>query len=340
MKSVAKIDSFYDKMAKKGRKPKERKGYFYEKEEQAVVDYINSTNEEERNHIFNTTILPALTKMIESLIRRYKLFVPEEEFQQTFSDTISYLLTKIGNYKREVWGYDEITEEPPEPPVDLTTAGFIELKKTINEHSPKYVRVFREEPKSFEERYYPVEIETMQEWWKEHPEGKPVEEPLYRLYKLALHHYKAYSYCGTVCKNYLIYKNIQYTKNKQRNLSYDDMFDDFYHDPKYITKTNEETVSAAEQMIKKISGGIKEILDDPSGNTLTDNEIKVGTALVDLLDNWEEILDIDGSNKLRKSSVLYFLREETMMSTKEVRENMRKYKSAYYLLKKGLLDEE
>ena len=89
-------------MAKRGRKPKERKGYFYEKEEQAIVDYIATQNPEEKNKIFNTILMPALTKMIESIIRRYKLFVPEEEFQQTFNDTISYLLTKINNFKPEM----------------------------------------------------------------------------------------------------------------------------------------------------------------------------------------------------------------------------------------------
>ena len=42
---------------KRGRKPsKERKGYFYEREEQAVVDYISSDNERERNQIFNTIL--------------------------------------------------------------------------------------------------------------------------------------------------------------------------------------------------------------------------------------------------------------------------------------------
>ena len=35
---------------KRGRKPsKNRKGYFYEKEEAAVVDYINSEDEIEKN---------------------------------------------------------------------------------------------------------------------------------------------------------------------------------------------------------------------------------------------------------------------------------------------------
>ena len=72
-------------MAKRGRKPKERKGYFYEEEENAIVKYINETNQEEKNKIFNSVLYPALTKMIESIIRRYKLFVPDEEFDQNFS---------------------------------------------------------------------------------------------------------------------------------------------------------------------------------------------------------------------------------------------------------------
>ena len=41
---------------KRGRKPsKERKGYFYEEQEKAVVDYINTEDEKEKNryHIRN-----------------------------------------------------------------------------------------------------------------------------------------------------------------------------------------------------------------------------------------------------------------------------------------------
>lgn len=317
-------------MAKRGRKPKERKGYFYEKEEQAVIDYIASHNPEEKNRIFNSILLPAFTKMIESIIRRYKLFVPEEEFQQTFNDTISYLLTKIGNYKREVWGYDEIFEEPPEPPVDLTAAGFVELRKTVNEHSPKYVRVFKNPYNPPEYQWATDKIEK--EIWE--------EEPLYRLYKLELHHYKAYSYCGTVCKNYLTYKNIQYTKNKQRNLPYDEMLDDFSRDPKYMTKEEDTGQETVERLIASVSKEIKTMMSDRETNGLTDDEMKVGTALTELLDNWEEVLNLDGSNKLQKSSVLYFLREETMMTTKQVRDNMKSFKKAYYILKKGLIENE
>ena len=44
--------------------------------------------------------------MIESIIRRYKLFIPDEDFDQNFNDTISYLLTKINNFKPVITGYD------------------------------------------------------------------------------------------------------------------------------------------------------------------------------------------------------------------------------------------
>ena len=305
-------------MAKRGRKPKERKGYFYEKEEQAIIDYIASNDPIEKNKIFNTVLLPALTKMIESIIRRYKLFVPDEEFPQTFNDTISYLLTKISNFKPEMYVYEEFSGATPEAPVDLTKAGFIELKKTINEHSPKYVRVF----------------ESGGDWSYEE------NAPLYKIYKLELRHYKAYSYCGTVCKNYLIYKNIQYTKNKQRNLPYDEMLDDFSRDPKYIMPEDEGNYTMVERLIKKMSTEIKGMMKEQEKNLLSENEVKVGVALTELLDHWEDVLKVDGSNKLQKSSVLYFLREETMMTTKEVRDNMKKFRSAYYLLKKGLIEEE
>lgn len=305
-------------MAKRGRKPKERKGYFYEKEEQAIVDYINSTNEEERNRIFNTILQPALTKMIESIIRRYKLFVPDEEFPQTFKDTISYLFTKISNFKPEMYVYEEVSGFTPEHPVDITEVGFNELKKTLNENSPKYVRVFHD---------------GLDQW------GYPEYDPFYKIYQLELKHYKAYSYCGTVCKNYLIFKNMQCAKNRQRNLPYDEMLDDFSNNPKYTTQEDESHYQMVEKLIKEMSNEIRSMMDNRDENALTDDEMKVGTALTELLDHWEEVLNVDGSNKLQKSSVLYFLREETMMTTKQVRDNMKSFKKAYYILKKSLIEE-
>lgn len=89
-------------MGKRGRKPSEyKKGYFYEKEEQAVIDYINADSAEEKNYIFEDCLRPALTKMIESIIRTYRLHQKGEEFEETFDDAMAFIITKIDRYKQE-----------------------------------------------------------------------------------------------------------------------------------------------------------------------------------------------------------------------------------------------
>ena len=280
-------------MAKRGRKPKERKGYFYEGEEDAIVKYIHEEDISVKNKIFNDTIYPALTKMIESIIRRYKLFIPDEDFDQNFNDTISYLLTKIENFKPIITGYEEI-EDIKEIDSQIIQLSEEELKSKIRNASPEdpeYVMVFLGEDKS-----------TL--------------EPQYAFFKKETRKYKAYSYCGTVCKNYLMYKSSQYQKKKQRNLSYDNMVEDFVDNSKYIIEEY-PNISLAEKLVHQITKEINNMILEPEKNLLNFNEIKVGKALVTLLTDWEHLLpNNESSNKLQKSSVLYFLREETMMSTK------------------------
>ena len=299
-------------MAKRGRKPKERKGYFYEKEENAIVQYINEKNVEEKNRIFNTILYPALTKMIESIIRRYKLFVPDEDFEQNFNDTISYLLTKIDHFKPRITGYDLIEDEKELSKYHFVTMSEEDLKSKLrdaSEEDPDYVVVYfgfdDEDESNINKKYYKKET----------------------------HNYKAYSYCGTVCKNYLMFKSTQYAKKKIRNTSYDDVFEDLSNNVKY--STNETSYAEiAEKLVVNVAYEIERMIENAEENLLNENEIKVGHALINLLRNWEEVLPDGGSNKLQKSSVLYFLREETMMSTKEIRDNMKKYKCVYKILRK------
>lgn len=295
-------------MAKRGRKPKnERKGYFYEKEEEAIIHYINEENVAEKNRTFNEILYPALTKMIESIIRRYKLYVRDEEFDQTFSDTISYLLTKISNFKPTAYVYeklDDVTDDPDEEYTEVSEYDYQSLYKNPTEESPKLLKVLC---------------------------GASYDEPYYEYYRLVMKKYKAYSYCGTVCKHYLIQKNVQLTREQRRVVSYDFFPDSLNELNAY--PTDDSGYKTAEKLIKQSSCEIKKMLDDPVLNDLNEDEIKVGKALVYLLDNWETVLIGNESNKLQKSSVLYFLREQTMMETKELRENMTKYKDIYYILK-------
>ena len=80
------------------------------------------------------------------------------------------------------------------------------------------------------------------------------------------------------------------------------------------------------------------MVEDPN-EELSDTERKVGIVLANLFENWDEVLPEDGSNKLNKSTILFYLRENTMLSTKELRDNMKKYKFVYYDLTKLMVNE-
>ena len=119
---------------------KKRKGYFYEEQEDAVKEYLVTTDENKKNKIFNDVLYPVFTTMIESIIRRYNLHIPNEEFADTFNDTISFLMSKIEHFNPE--------------------------------------KISKKTGKTF----------------------------------------KAYSYCGTICKNYLLHKRIEYSKELEMQI--------------------------------------------------------------------------------------------------------------------------
>lgn len=90
-------------MTKRGRKPNPNKyeyGYFYEKEENAIVRYVSTDDSFEKNTIFEQTLRPAFKKMIESIIRRYKLYVDGESFDVTYNDAMSHIIDKLGKFEQ------------------------------------------------------------------------------------------------------------------------------------------------------------------------------------------------------------------------------------------------
>jgi hypothetical protein len=193
--------------------------------------------------------------MIESIIRRYKLYIPDEEFEETFNDTISFLMTKIELF------------DP--------TKGF-----------------------------------------------------------------KAYSYCGTICKNYLLFKLNQFRKIQSRQESYEDIYQVFNEDNEKLADCFEEESNEAflNNLISQTTQEIKNIIDTTPPESITENEKKIGFALINLLNNWNEIFQEMGSNKFNKSSILLYLKESTCLDTSEIRLSMKKYKSAYYRIKGDMIE--
>lgn len=224
---------------KKGRKPTVN-NYFDVREEDAVRAYLIAESSEEKNKIYNQFLKNPLDKMISSIIRRYKLYRRDMDFEEIHMDTHSFLMTKIDKFK-------------------------------------------------------------------------PAKEK------------KAYSYFGTICKNYLMGQILKDQKEMNRKISYEDISATLENRPDMIYYMEFEKIDA-EKIIDIFLVDLKNYVNN---NTLVENEFKLGQALIELFDNYGNIFIGNDNNKFNKNIVLLSLREMTNMNTKEIRTYLKKYKHLY-----------
>jgi hypothetical protein len=136
---------------------------------------------------------------------------------------------------------------------------------------------------------------------------------------------KAYSYFGTICKNYLMGQIQKDQKDMNRKISYEDISSALENRPDMIYYMEFETIDA-EKIIDLFKIELKNYIKD---KTLNENEYKLGIALIDLFDNYGNIFIGNDNNKFNKNIVLLSLREMTNMNTKEIRIYLKKYKVLY-----------
>jgi len=144
---------------------------------------------------------------------------------------------------------------------------------------------------------------------------------------------KAYSYFGTICKNYLMGQIIKDQKETNRKISYEDISTNLENDPEYSYIIDSETLSS-EEIIKRFLVELEEFIK--KGN-LSENEIKLGHALYDIFENYDNIFIGSDNNKFNKNIILLSLRDMTNLSTKEIRTSMKKYKVIYLNLLEKIL---
>ena len=145
---------------------------------------------------------------------------------------------------------------------------------------------------------------------------------------------KAYSYFGTICKNYLMGQIIKDQKDMNRKVSYEDISSNLENRPDMVYYLEYEIVDA-QDIISEFLEELKSMID---GDDLSDNEKKLGLALQDLFENYKEIFLGNENNKFNKNVILLSLREMTNLSTKEIRSAIKKYKKLYYVVLNGLLE--
>ena len=66
--------------------------------------------------------------------------------------------------------------------------------------------------------------------------------------------------------------------------------------------------------------------------TITDNERKLGLALIDVFEKYETIFTATDNSKFNKNLILLSLREMTNLTTKEIRVSLKKFKSLYIFI--------
>ena len=232
---------------KKGRKPSTL-NYFAEREEEAVRNFLLAETQNEKNKIYNEFLRHPLDKMISSIIRRYKLYRKDMNYEEIHIDTHSFLMTKIDKFK-------------------------------------------------------------------------PSKEK------------KAYSYFGTICKNYLMGQIMKDQKELNRKISYEDISSDLSNRPEMSYLIDNDDLNS-EFIIKKFLERLRINLEESNEN---DQEQKLGSAIYDLFENYNLIFPDSNNNKFNKNIILFELREMTNLSTKEIRTSIKKYKKMYFDLVQELL---
>ena len=217
--------------------------YFDVREETAVRNFLIAETSQEKNKIYNEFLRGPLDKMISSIIRRYKLYRKDMDFNEIHTDTHSFLMTKVDKFK---------------------------------------------------------------------PDKNK----------------KAYSYFGTICKNYLMGQIIKDQKEMNRKISYEDISSSIEERPDMVYRIDDDIIET--DII--INQYLKELKDFIEEESLNENEKKLGYALIDLFDNYETIFSGADNNKFNKNVILLSLREMTNLSTKEIRSSIKRFKKLYMVI--------
>jgi hypothetical protein len=153
--------------------------------------------------------------------------------------------------------------------------------------------------------------------------------------------YKAYSYYGTIVVRRLRYIQKEESERQRKHLQYDDSFQEDERFAYQIEEDDQDSimVEAFQSIVTQIDYLLK--LNEKE-EILKEEERRVGVAILEVMNNWENILSEDerGSNKkYEKNKILMCLRDITGYTTKDIRKYSKKFKRLYYDCKGKILED-
>ena len=123
-------------------------------------------------------------------------------------------------------------------------------------------------------------------------------------------------------------------KDNNRNVSYEDISSDIEDNPEHSYVIDAYQVDYQDVIIKLVID-LEEFMESED---LSDNERKLGYALLEIFTNFDKIFQIGDGNKFNKNLILLSIREMTSLSTKEIRISMKKFKKLYEGILNSFLD--
>jgi hypothetical protein len=236
--------------------------YFGKNEEENFLKYIRSTDQHERDLLYNKWLKNPFQKMVESILRRYPVH--------------------IGNYTME----------------EVEQNGLSHLIENMSKFQPE----------------------------KLNKEGKKV---------------RAFSYCQTIVRNYYRDHGKRSYSEKTSNLNYEDFSGEIENMDEYMYEIDYSDDSEIQELMNSTLGRLRDKIDNDK--SLRKNEIIVGEAIINVLEHWD-ILFMEETrqgkynkrvtNNYTKNKILLLLKEQTRLSTKDIRASMKQFKELYFINKK------
>lgn len=245
-----------------------KKPYFAEREENAVVEYINTKSVERRHQIYNDILRLPFKKMIESILRKYPIHIGNYDMHEVESNALSHLIEHMIKFN----------------------------PNKINKKGNKT---------------------------------------------------KAFSYCQTIVRNFYKDHGKSSYKQKTNYLPWEDYSDQVNSRNEYSYELDDDTNDELEELINIVIDKIKEKIDEDK--SLKKNEIIVGEAIINVFTNWHELFleetpegkyNKKVTNNFAKNKILLFLKEQTGLSTKEIRLSMKPFKEIYLFQKTKFYNDE
>jgi len=323
---------------------KKKNQYFGKEEEDAVVEYLQEKDQQKRDEIYREKLKEPFNVMIKGILDRYPIHLGNFSTTELSKMALAHLIENFTNFdpwkpdKMSVKISDIILSSIKEQEIDEMEIKFYiydhklynvdKLPVDFEKHFEKFITTnlcFYEQKNLvlLSDGTYTVKLYVQNDKLKMIAHDKEIFIPIKTKRK-------AYSYCGTIVRNYL---KTHSESTYNRKIKFVELEPKHYKNYGTYDILNNEN---KEEHFKKYFGYIIDKFQHELelNDFLTDEQIIVAETIIDILENWE-VLFLDKENNesishtMTKNKFWLYMRENTRLEKKEIKQAMKRFISLY-----------